>query len=108
MAPKKIFLFLTYPDKVTIAQGACTYDVCIWREEGTPKAHAVRKLSEGDCVKMQLRGACGGGKKSSTIFADVLCTWAPNIPHEMINCNKSLLVTVFSKWLFQKYYKISG
>ena len=80
---------------MTIAKGACTYDVCIWRGEGKPRKDAVRKLSEGDCVKMQLRGVCGGGKKIHN-FSGRHMYMASNIPHVMINCNKSLLVTVFS------------
>ena len=39
------------------SKGACTYDVCTGRGRGgTPKADAVRNLSEGGCVKMQTRG----------------------------------------------------
>ena len=39
---------------VDLDLGACTYDVCTGG--GTPKADAVRKLSNGNCVKME-RGA---------------------------------------------------
>ena len=39
---------------------------------GTPKADAVRKLSKGGYVKMQIRGE---GVKKSGNLADVVCTW---------------------------------
>ena len=53
------------------------YIWCLHREGGGgQKADAVRKLSKGGCVKMQIRE---GWVKKSQNFADILCTW-PNTP----------------------------